>query len=364
MLNSIKQKLQKEAVFAISCGLAVLTSIFTLPTWRVVDWRVIILLFNLMAVLLAFEKLKILDKFAISLLARFRNKQQISLILVSLTFASSMLITNDVALITFVPLTIIIAKRASFDPGYIIILQTIAANIGSSLTPMGNPQNLFLFSFYHLSAQQFFIEMLPLAILGTLWLLILNLKTSNHELKFKLDSVQTGNTAKIYLYILLFIFIVLAVFRIVDYRISFCITALIITLFDRDLIKRIDYFLLATFICFFIFVHNIASLPAIAGNIEDLFNTKTNSYLSAIILSQAISNVPCSILVANFTEQWKAVLLGVNIGGMGTLIASLASLISYKFYASTYDGKTYLLKFHYYNFVSLFIFAAAIYFLL
>ena len=183
MLNSTSFKktliqtiniLKNEFVFTLALSLAVITSFFSTPKIEYIDFKVLFSLFNLMIIVSAFKHMKVLDKIAISLLTKFDNSKTISLILIYITFFSSMLITNDVALITFVPLALIISKRANLNPMKLIIFQTIAANVGSGFTPMGNPQNLFIFSYYHLHAFEFFKMMLPFTILGVIWLFILN----------------------------------------------------------------------------------------------------------------------------------------------------------------------------------------------
>lgn len=364
MIRVIRNKLMEEIIFTISFILAVVTSFLSPPRLDYIDWKVLISLFNLMLIILAFEKLQILEYISIHILSQYKSARKVSFFLVVLTFFSSMLITNDVALITFVPITLIIARKSGFDPMLIVILQTLAANIGSGLTPMGNPQNLFLFSFYGISLLDFIKTMLPFALVGLLWLLLLNLKIPEKSLEFSFDSVSIRSAPKLIVYVILFCIVILSIFDLLSYSIIFVIITLIVLMMDKDLLRKIDYFLLATFVCFFIFIGNLSNLQSITHFIQVLLNTAGKSYFTTILLSQMISNVPCAILVASFTEFWQSVLLGVNIGGMGTLIASLASVISYKFYAKYYDGKNYLRSFHMYSFISLLLFTVLLYLIL
>nr|WP_253200440.1 SLC13 family permease [Clostridium sp. CF012] len=319
-----------------------------------------------MIVVGAFKHMKILDKIAVGLLTKFNNSRKISFILIFLTFFSSMLITNDVALITFVPLALIVSKRAHLSPMKLVVFQTLAANIGSSLTPMGSPQNLFVFSYYKLTAFGFLEVMLPFAILGAIWLFILNLTEKNRKLDFDLDKVIIENSLPVLIFFALFLFILLSVFNIINYKLATIITILIVLLLNKKLLVKVDYSLLLTFICFFIFIGNLSSLPFIEHYAKGVLQDKTTTYFSSIILSQIISNVPCSILLANFTSNWRELLLGVNIGGLGTLIASLASVISYKLYVNECSHKEknkYLSCFTFYNIISLFLFTFINYFI-
>lgn len=352
------EKLKNEKVFSISLLLAISTSFFIKPQISYINFKVLVLLFNLMIIISAFENLKVMDKIALEILSKCKNTRTVSMVFVIVTFFASMLVTNDVALLTFVPLAMFTFKKAKVDSMRTIIIQTLAANIGSSLTPMGNPQNLFLFTQYNLNALQFFSVTIPFVVLGMLWLLLLNKRVLKEEIKLSLNTVHIEDKKRTIIYFVLFIFIVFSVFGLVDYKYTFLATVLCIIFMDKYLIKEADYFLLATFICFFIFIGNISNIELIQEYLKHFLQKPNMPYFSSIVLSQIVSNVPCSILLSGFTDNWREVLLGVNIGGMGTLIASLASLISYKIYMNESEekNKVYLIKFNVYNFVSLFIF--------
>jgi Na+/H+ antiporter NhaD/arsenite permease-like protein len=373
MLNSISFKknitqslkiLKNEVVFTIALSLAIITSFFSTPKVEYIDFKVLVSLFNLMVIVSAFKHIKVLDKIAISLLTKFDNSKTISLILIYITFFSSMLITNDVALITFVPLALIISKRANLNPTKLVIFQTIAANIGSGFTPMGNPQNLFIFSYYHLHAFEFFKIMLPFMILGVIWLFILNGTQKNKALKFELEDIIIEKKFQVWVFSILFLLIILSVFNIINYSLAFVITLISVIILNKNLLLKVDYILLLTFVCFFIFVGNLSSLSLIKIIATNFLQNKTITYFASIILSQLVSNVPCSILLANFTPNWRELLLGVNIGGLGTLVASLASVISYKLYIKNRTSSAqsrYLSLFALYNIISLLVFTFIIY---
>ena len=314
-----------------------------------------------MIVISAFKRLKLLDKIAVDILTKHKNLRMVSLILTFLCFISSMLITNDVALITFVPLTLIVAKKAGFNPIKTIIFETLAVNIGSSLTPMGNPQNLYLFSFFKMGLLPFFKTTITFVAIGALWLFMLNRRIPDIDLDFDLDKIKIKDKKSLFIYCILFIFILLSVFNVVDYRVAFIITLLVSFIIEKELFKEVDYYLLLAFVCFFITIGNLANMKIVDELIRKILTNNTNVYLYSIFFSQLISNLPCAILLSKFTNSWKEILIGVNIGGMGTIIASLASLISYKFYSKEYDGKKYLIKFTIYNFGSLMVFTLLFY---
>ena len=357
---------KNEVVFTLAAILAIITSFFSVPKIEYIDFKVLFTLFNLMIIVGAFKHMKILDKIAVSLLSKFDNSKKISFILIYLTFFSSMLITNDVALITFVPLALIITKRANLNPMKLIIFQTLAANIGSGFSPMGNPQNLFIFSYYNPTAFEFFKIMLPFTLLGVIWLFILNCTQKSKKLKFDLENIVIENNLLVFIFSALFILIILSVFNIINYKLASLITIFAVLILDKNLLAKVDYILLLTFVCFFIFIGNLSSLPFIEQFAKGFLQNKTTTYFSSIILSQIISNVPCSILLANFTSNWRELLIGVNIGGIGTLIASLASVISYKLYINdkACNAQTrYLSLYAFYNLISLLVFASINYFI-
>lgn len=364
MFQIIKKKLKTEIVFLVSLILAITTSLISPPKIEYIDMSVLVSLFCLMAVIAGLEKLKILDLIAVNILKKYKRARGVSIALIFITFAASMFITNDVALITFVPIAIIIGKKAEFDPLRIIILQTLAANIGSALTPMGNPQNLFIYNYFNIGALDFFKTTGIFVVLGLLWLIVLNNRIPKAELKFDLDYTFSEDRKTVLIYMLLFILIIASIFRVIDFKITFVITLIVIYIMDREVLRHIDYFLLATFVCFFIAIGNLSNSDLINRYMGVLLGSKYKAYFVSVAMSQFISNVPAAILLSGFTDLWKSVLLGVNIGGMGTLIASLASVISYKFYVKNYDGQGYLLKFHKYNFISLVVFILIIPFLL
>ena len=351
--------IKKDPVLAASVILAAASCFAALPRAEYIDFKVLACLFNIMIVVKAFEELHLLEKFSIGILNRCKDSRRVSLVLIVLSFFSSMIFTNDVTLLTMVPLALMIGRKSDMDIMPNIILQTLAANIGSSLTPMGNPQNLYLFSYYGLEASQFFTTVGIFTAMGFLWLLLLNRTGSNTKLQFTLEAVEIKDKKQAALWGAVFAVIILSVFGIVPFTAAFLLTVAAALCLDRRLLLKADYPLLVTFICFFIFIGNISNIPAVNSLMKGLLGSGTSTYFSSILLSQAISNVPSAILLSGFTPHWKELLLGVNVGGMGTIIASLASVISYKLYIGEkpQNASKYMLWFTLYNGIGLAFFA-------
>lgn len=358
--NNFKNFIKKEIVLILSVSLAIITSFISSPKLSYIDFKVLILLFNLMVVVAAFKKLKVLDSIAISLLRKCSTYTSISFSLVFITFLASMLVTNDVALITFVPLSIVVAKKSDINVLKIVILQTLAANLGSSFTPMGNPQNLFIYSFYNLDPSDFFKITAPLVILSVLFLSVIILKSKKINLDLHLEDVEIKNKKDVIFFSILFAIILLSVFHIVDYRLAFSITLLTVLILNKKLLTQIDYSLLITFI------GNISTMDSIRSFMMGILNSPQSTFITSILSSQVISNVPATMLLSGFTSNFKELLLGVNIGGMGTLIASLASVISYKIYTNEFkdDSSTYLKHFTFYNVLGLIVTIPIVYLIL
>lgn len=359
--SSFIEFLKKECVLVIAVTLAILSSFISIPKLSYIDFKVLILLFNLMVVVAAFKELKVLDSIAIGLLKKCNTYTSISLALVFITFISSMIVTNDVALITFVPLSIVIARKANINVLKIVIFQTLAANLGSSFTPMGNPQNLFIYSFYNLSPIDFFKITLPIVVLAVLFLVLLVFKDKKMNLSLDLEDVKIDNKRDVYLFGGLFLIILLSVFHVIDYKVTFLITIVMVLILNKKLFSQVDYSLLITFIGFFIFVGNISTMDVVKNFMEGILNSPKSTFLASVLSSQVISNVPATMLLSGFTNHFKELLLGVNIGGMGTLIASLASVISYKIYASEFGNDNYMKSFTFYNILGLIIFVPIAY---
>ena len=358
-LMKIKTWIKKEIVLVVAVVLAVISCFWEAPKWSYIDFKVLLLLFNLMVVIAAFKEQLLLDYLAVNLLRHCQNSKQTGLVLVGITFVAAMFMTNDVALITFIPLTLIIGRKLKIVPIKWVVFQTLAANLGSSLTPMGNPQNLFIYTYYGVHLGEFLKVATGLVVLSAIFLGCLLLKERKTDITIVLEPVQMKVPKQLMVFLILFIIILCSVVGVLDYRIAFCITIIVTLLVNRHLLFQIDYTLLLTFIGFFIFIGNLAAIPAIKATLQSFLKEEGYTYLSGLVMSQVISNVPATMLLAPFTENWQELVLGVDIGGMGTLIASLASVISYKLFVKEYqqEAKAYFKSFTWYNVLGLILLA-------
>ena len=347
-MEKIKKFVKQEVVLVVAFALAVLSCFFVRPDKEYIEYldiRVLVLLFCLMAVMEGFKQLGIFEMLARKLLRKTDNSRSLCMVLVFLCFFSSMLITNDVALITFVPFTILILTMTGKQDRMImsIVLQTVAANLGSMLTPVGNPQNLYLYTVSEMEFPEFIKVMLPLTVVSFFLLLVCCLAQKKEQVSLPQQGVgknETENsgetiTKKLQLFTdcVLFLLSLLCVLRVLPYPVLFVITLVSLAIVQRGILKKVDYCLLLTFVSFFVFIGNMGRIPYVCDLLERLL--KGRELLTAFLCSQIISNVPAAVLLSGFTENYISLLKGVNIGGLGTLIASLASLISYKFYAGT-----------------------------
>ena len=347
---SVSEWLKKEKVLCISALCAAVTMLIVPPGpayGAYIDWRVLCLLLCLMAVVAGFQKCGAFQYLAVWLLRRSGSGRALGLVLVLLPFFSSMLVTNDVALLTFVPFTLMLLEQIGCSRSAIpvLVLQTMAANLGSMATPVGNPQNLFLYSAYELSPGDFFRVMLPLTLLSLVCLAAAALPVLPERLPdFRVEGEITA-PGKLAVYGVLFALCLLTVFRVLPYLWMTAAVLLILFLLDRDILKELDYALLATFVCFFIVSGNLGRVEAVQQVLRTLLDR--NTLLTSAAASQIISNVPAALLLSAFTDNWRELLEGVNIGGLGTPIASLASLITLKLYLARSDAKPgrYLLVF-------------------
>ncbi len=349
---------KKETVLCVS-GILALISCFIVPPSAAyaeyIDFRVLILLLCLMLVVAGIRKTGAFTVICEALLKRFHSVRTVGLVLVLLSFFMSMLLTNDVTLVTIVPFTLLMFERISGEKKsraliVLLVLETAAANLGSMLTPMGNPQNLYLYSKFGLSVGEFFGIVFPYSVLSlvilvvSVFLFLPVLKTENPS-----GTTEIQGRVKAVLYVFLFAVNMLTILRILDERILLVIVVAAVLILDRKLFLQADYSLLLTFVFFFVFVGNLGAVPALSDGLRNIL--QGSEVWVSIILSQIISNVPAAVLLSGLSENANALIIGTNLGGLGTLIASMASLITYKFYVRTSESsaKKYILVFTAFN---------------
>jgi len=331
---------KKDTVLCTALILAA-GSMFAMPPDRAyldyVDFRTLAILFCLMSVMAGFQKIGVFNRIAGELLGHVRSGRGVVLTLVLLCFFSSMLITNDVALITFVPFTFTVFRMLGAEQRDrlllpVVVMQTIAANLGSMLTPIGNPQNLYLYGKAGLSVSAFVTLMLPYTLLSLALLAVWGLylgRGCSQALELE-ETPQRGNSAVVpaVVYLALFVLCLLTVGHILPWQAAFFVVLITVFLIDRRVLAKVDYSLLLTFVGFFIFIGNVGRIPAFREFLRSIIAGR--EIYTAIIASQVISNVPAALLLSGFTENFTGLIVGTNLGGLGTLIASMASLISYK----------------------------------
>lgn len=368
-MKNVLEVLKREIVLSISLLLAIISSCFVKPSYRYldyIDFRTLAILFCLMCVVSGWREIGVFDWVARKLLCFVRGSRQLLMFMVFLCFFFSMFITNDVALITFIPFTVIVLRRISenemerlFIPT--VVLQTVAANMGSMLTPIGNPQNLYLYGKSGIALGDFFKIMLPYTVMAFVLLIICCMSIKNVSISSVQDKVSVngalmnGKRRGLVCYTALFILCFLTVARILPYTFVLIVVVVVIAALNWRIFTKVDYSLLLTFVGLFIFIGNMSNILIFRSFVENIL--EGYEVFTAVIASQIISNVPAAILLSGFTYDYTALLVGTNLGGLGTLIASMASLISYKYVVAERPDKkgVYLLQFTIVNVIFLII---------
>jgi len=356
---------KKEAVLCIALFLAAVSSVVILPDKEYlgyIDFHTLAILFCLMSVMAGLQKLGVFGLIAGKLLAKVKGVTQLCVILVMLCFFFSMFITNDVALITFVPFAFTVLgllgeekQRTLTIP--VVVLQTVAANLGSMLTPIGNPQNLYLYGKSGISLGSFLGLMLPYTVISLVLLLLCCLLIGRKKSRqsgasdTRADSrTEDSGAWKVHLpeqkglaggkvplvtYLLLFVLCLLSVAHVLSVWVVLAIVLAAQLVLDKAVLKKVDYSLLLTFVGFFVFIGNMGRVHAFSAFLQNII--AGNEVITAVVSSQAISNVPAALLLSGFSDNYSALIIGTNLGGLGTLIASMASLISYKYISKESD---------------------------
>ncbi len=345
---------RKNTVTVIACMAALITSIIVPPDGEYLgyfDFKTLACLFGVLAVVRALRNLRFFYKIASSIVKCFKTTRMSVLALVYITFIGSMLIANDMALLTFLPLGYYVLRTTGKEKymAFTFIMQNIAANLGGMLTPFGNPQNLYLYTKFNIPTGEFMAIMAPPFIIAIILITICCLFVKSEPLEVVDDEIILP-FGKTFIYLILFTLAIVMVFRVISYVLGALIIAVSIFFMDKYALKKVDYPLLMTFVFFFIFAGNMARIDVVREFFG--FLLEKNTLVFSVLSCQVISNVPSAILLSQFTNNYRELLLGVNIGGAGTLIASLASLITLREYTKRNKGKTkeYILLFSAFNF--------------
>ena len=358
--DSVKRFLKENVVLLVAIAAALITSFIVPPDEEYLgyfDFKTLSCLFCVLAVVCALRNIRFFYTLAKAIVRKFKNAKSAILVLVYITFIGSMLIANDMALLTFLPLGYFILHTTGKEKymAFTFIMQNIAANLGGMLTPFGNPQNLYLYSKFNIPDAEFVSIMFPPFIVAVVLITaccLIFVKSEPLEIHEKAAELPIAKTV---IYLLLFTFSILIVFKFLPYQLGLIIIPLALLFLDRQALLQVDYGLLFTFVFFFIFSGNMSRIDAV----RDFFSMllEKNTLFFSALSCQVISNVPSAILLSQFTENYRDLLLGVNIGGVGTLIASLASLITFKEYTKQDPKHTlgYIVKFTAFNFAFLII---------
>ncbi|MBO5197160.1 MAG: citrate transporter [Lachnospiraceae bacterium] len=354
-LSGIVHAAKSQAVLTIAIIAMLITCIFVPVDQEYLGYfnvRTLATLYCTLAVVAAFKHIHVFEIISKNIVLHLHNLRNAVLGLVFITFVGSMLLANDMALLTFLPLGFYVLDSTDNRKAmaFTFIMQNIAANLGGMLTPFGNPQNLYLYAYYNIGNAEFVRIMFPAFAAATVMILAVCLFVKKTPLTLKKDDNYKLNVRRTVLYSILFVSSILIVFRVVPYLSGTVVITLALLLLDRDAIKEVNYPLLLTFCAFFVFSGNLARIPAVSNLFSQIL--PVNTLLFGILSCQFISNVPSAVLLSHFTSDYASLLPAVNIGGLGTLIASLASLITFTEYRKHNPGlvKSYLVKFSAINF--------------
>ena len=364
IFSSIWAFARREVVLSIATVAAIITMFFVPINKGYADYfeyKTLIALFCMLAVVAGLKNTNVFEFVAKKLIALFKTRRAVIYCLIYGTVLFDMIVANDMSLITFLPLTYIVLHKTNNDKYlcYTFILQTIAANMGGMITPHGNPQNLYLYSFYNIPTLEFFGTLLIQSITVAVLLFICVLFVKNEKLSLRSEENLPVKKKELIIYGILFVLVILCILRLIPmpsfitgmfagheaHFLTLAVVVILVAIFDRKRFLHVDYALLATFCVFFIFSGNIAQIDAIKNFISGIVEKSTLA--AGIISCQFISNVPTAIFLSNFTENWRELLVSVNIGSLGIIISSLASLITLKEYLKHQPKglKKYMIKF-------------------
>lgn len=358
--EKVKELLKENVVLIIAFIAAVITSFIVPPDEEYLnyfDFKTLACLFSVLAVICALRNIRFFYTVAKAIVRKFKNAKIAILALIYITFLGSMLIANDMALLTFLPLGYFILNTTGKEKylAFTFIMQNIAANLGGMLTPFGNPQNLYLYSKFNIPDGEFVsIMLLPFCVSVVLITVCCLVFVKSEPLVIHEKAAELP-IVRVVLYLMLFAVAILMVFRFMPFYVGLLIVLIGVLILDASALLRVDYGLLFTFVFFFIFAGNMGRIEAVREFFSYLLSI--NTLIFSAMSCQFISNVPSAILLSQFTDNYRDLLLGVNIGGAGTLIASLASLITFKEYTKQDPKHTlgYIVKFTAFNFAFLFI---------
>lgn len=351
----IFEAIEKEPVLAIALAAMLITCIFVPVDAEYLgyfNWPTLATLYCTLVVVEALSHIHVFEIISRRIILQLKNLRNATIGLVCITFIGSMFLANDMALLTFLPLGYFVLSKTGNKQAmaFTFIMQNIAANLGGMVTPFGNPQNLFLYAYFNIDTLEFMQIMLPSFLVSIALILGLCFFVKPEPLELKEDTQYSLDVRLTAIYSVLFVTSILIVFRVIPYLLGTVVITLALFFLDKKALKHVNYPLLATFAAFFVFSGNMARIPGVNAFFSQVL--PINTLLFGILSCQVISNVPSAVLLSHFTDNYHALLPAVNIGGCGTLIASLASLITFSEFKkhSPEKIKSYLFKFTIINF--------------
>ena len=355
MVRSLNSFIKKNTMFCIALVLAIITCFIVRPDSEYIDYfdfRTLTCLFCTLATVCALKNISFFRIIAEKVVCIFKKTRYAVIALVYITFIGSMLIANDMALLTFLPLGYYVLESTGNKKymSFTFIMQNIAANLGGMLTPFGNPQNLYLYSCFNIDTAEFIRIMFLPFIVSIILITLCCFRIPKDTLELKVRTDKRLCCWRTVIYLVLFALSILIVFRTMDYRIGLVVIPISLLILDKNALRKVDYALLFTFCAFFVFAGNMSRITVVKDILGLLINK--NTLLFGTLSCQFISNVPSAILLSKFTENYQQLLVAVNIGGTGTLIASLASLITFREFCKNEPcmKKQYVKEFSVYNF--------------
>lgn len=333
-------KIINDRTLWITSFLLVLMLIFGSVEIQNIDFQTIGALFSLMILIGLFEKEGLLKYIAVIIIKKCQTTRQVQLTVFLLVFFGAMLLTNDVAILTFIPIFIVIAQKINIKPVLPIILLTIFANLGSSVTPFGNPQNIFLANYYHLGAGTFFKMALPLGALSLTFLLLSGYLFKSTPLENLTLTVPDIRVKQTILLLIGSVIVLAGLLHLLPIFVSLITSIILTIIINYNNFVTVDYGIIILFVELFLIVGGLSRVPMIVSLFKKLTTTELGAFASGVGLSQVISNVPAAVLLSAFTDHMYAVYLGVSIGGLGTIIASLANLLAWRQYQQQTDHQS------------------------
>lgn len=360
--------LHKNVVFTVALLAVILSSFFHMPSIASVNFKVLFTLCSMMLTVKALDKMGFLNTLATFLLRHSKTQRSFFIVLCLVSFGFSMFLTNDVAILTLLPIVFAVSEKSGIDRQKISIFVGIFAVLGSAVTPFGNTQNLSIYAHYKLTFVSFFSYMWPFLVLGPAAIFLCALLIPKGITHLVHQDAPPSPTAKVPLLALglCALLVIASVFSLVPYLLVFPLVLAVVLLVQKQAIGEINYLLLLTLLFFYIVIDNLAAIPALEQALSALVKTPRSAYLLSILASQIISDVPATLLIAPFTTQAQALLYGANIGGLGTLVASFANLIAYNLYTAAYpqEKKVYFRLFSLYHLAFMLVLALVFWFLL